>query len=88
MLKDNKVYTLSEFCKVLKESQEFKAKKGEKVESEDKKNNEKAVNDILKQSKEFDGGIQNNPKREDPRDAVDFNKTTIEVDFDNEPNKA
>jgi len=86
MLKDNKVYTLSEFCKVLKESQEFKARKGDKVDSENKKNNGKAVNDILKQSKEFDGGISNRPKREDPRDTDDFNKTTLDLDFDFEPN--
>lgn len=87
MLKDNKVYTLSEFCRVLKESQEFKAKKGEKVDSENKKNNGKAVDDILKQGKEFDGGLSDKGKRENPRDTVDFNKTTIELDFDNEPSK-
>ena len=88
MLEEKKVYTLSEFCKVLRDSQEFKAKKGENVDSEDKKNNEKAVNDILKKTKEYDGGIQNNPKREDPRDTYDFNKTTLDVDFDFEPNQA
>ena len=51
MLEKNKVYNLSEFCRVLRESQqskqEFKAKKGENVDNEDKKNNGKAVkNDI------------------------------------------
>ena len=92
MLEKNKVYNLSEFCKVLRESQqtkqEFDAKKGETVDREDKKNNGKAVDDILKQVKEYDGGIQNNPKREDPRDTLDFNKTTLEADFDFEPNDA
>ena len=93
MLEKNKVYNLSEFCKVLRESQqktkqEFDAKKGETVDREDKKNNGKAVDDILKQVKEYDGGIQNNPKREDPRDTLDFNKTTLEVDYDFEPNDA
>lgn len=92
MLEKNKYYNLSEFCQVLRESQqakqEFKAKKGEKVDSEDKKNNDKAVNDILKDTKEYDGGIQNKPKREDPRDTDDFNKTTLDVDFDFEPNDA
>ena len=88
MLEKNKVYNLSEFCRVLRESQqskqEFKAKKGENVDNEDKKNNGKAVKDILDQK--YDGGIQNNPKREDPRDTDDFNKTTLDVDFDFEPN--
>jgi hypothetical protein len=88
MLEKNRYYNLSEFCKVLRESQEFKAKKGESVDSENKKNNGKAVNDILTKTKEYDGGIQNNPKREDPRDTDDFNKTTLDLDFDYEPNDA
>lgn len=87
MSQENKVYTLSEFCKVLRESQEFKAKKGENVESEDKKNNEKAVNDILKQSKQYDGGISDEKKRENPRDIADYNKTTLDNDFAYEPSK-
>lgn len=88
MLEKNRYYNLSEFCKVLRESQEFKAKKGESVDSENKKNNGKAVKDILTKTKEYDGGIQNNPKKEDPRDTDDFNKTTLDLDFDYEPNDA
>lgn len=87
MLQEKKVYTLSEFCKVLRESQEFKARKGENVESEDKKNNEKAVNDILKQGKEFDGGLSDEKKKENPRDITDYNKTTLDNDFAYEPSK-
>ena len=87
MLQEKKVYTLSEFCRVLKESQEFKAKKGENVESEDKKNNEKAVNDILKQGKKFDGGLSDKKKKENPRDITDYNKTTLDNDFAYEPSK-
>lgn len=75
MLEKDKVYNLSEFCKVLRESQqkskqEFDAKKGETVDREDKENNGKAVDDILKKTKEYDGGIQDKEKkREDPRDT-------------------
>lgn len=92
MLEKNKVYNLSEFCKVLRESQqtkqEFKAKKGEGVEKENKKNNGE-VEKILKQTKEYDGGVQDKEKKkEDPRDTYDFNKTTLDVDFDFEPNDA
>lgn len=87
MLEKNKFYNLSEFCRVLKESQEFKARKGENVESEDKKNNEKAVNDILKQGKEFDGGLSDEKKKENPRDITDYNKTTLDNDFAYEPSK-
>ena len=87
MLQEKKVYTLSEFCRVLKESQEFKARKGENVEKEDKKNNEKAVNDILKQGKKFDGGLSDKKKKENPRDITDYNKTTLDNDFAYEPSK-
>lgn len=87
MLQNKKVYTLSEICKILRESQEFKAVKGKNVENEDKKNNEKAVNDILKQNKEFDGGVSDEKKRENPRDVIDFNKTTLDNDFAYEPSK-
>ena len=87
MLQEKKVYTLSEFCRVLKESQEFKARKGKNVESEDKKNNEKAVNDILKQGKKFDGGLSDEKKKENPRDITDYNKTTLDNDFAYEPSK-
>lgn len=87
MLQEKKVYTLSEFCSLLKESQEFKAIKGKNVESEDKKNNEKAVNDILKQGKKFDGGLSDEKKKENPRDITDYNKTTLDNDFAYEPSK-
>ena len=87
MLQEKKVYTLSEFCRVLKESQEFKARKGKNVESEEKKNNEKAVNDILKQGKKFDGGLSDEKKKENPRDITDYNKTTLDNDFAYEPSK-
>ena len=84
MLQEKKVYTLSEFCRVLKESQEFKARKGENVESEDKKNNEKAVNDILKQGKKFDGGLSDEvgEKKADYK-KEDFNKTLMDYTPDN-----
>lgn len=88
MSQKDKVYTLSEFCKTLRESQEFKAKKGENVEREDKKNNEKAVNDILKQSKQYNGGFSDEKKRENPRDITDYNKTTLDNDFAYEPSNA
>lgn len=92
MLENNKVYTLGEFCKILKESQqakqEFKPKKGEKVDTEDKENNGKAVEDILKQTKEYDGGIQDKPqKKEDPRDLKDYNKDMLGWRYKFPPNE-
>ena len=77
-LEKNKVYTLSEIRNILREGQEFKAKKGENVDSEDKKNNGKAVNDILKKAKEYDGGLSDEKKKENPRDVDDYNRTTLD----------
>ena len=84
-LEKNKVYTLSEIRNILREGQEFKAKKGENVDSEDKKNNGKAVNDILKDTKEYDGGLSDEKKKENPRDVDDYNRTTLDNDFAYEP---
>ena len=82
----SKRYTLSEFNALLRESNknEFAPKLGDKVESEDKKNNEKAVSDILKQTKEFDGGFSDKRKNSNPDDTKDYNKTTLDVNFDSE----
>lgn len=84
-LEKNKVYTLSEIRNILREGQEFKAKKGENVDSEDKKNNGKAVNDILKKAKEYDGGLSDEKKKENPRDVDDYNRTTLDNNFAYEP---
>ena len=85
----SKRYTFSELNKILMESHnEFNPCIGDKVESEDKKNNEKAVDDIMKQSKEFDGGITDKKKNTNKEDVQDFNKTTLDVNFASEPGDA
>lgn len=85
----SKRYTFSELNNILMESHnEFNPRIGDKVESEDKKNNEKAVDDIMKQSKEFDGGITDKKKNTNKEDVQDFNKTTLDVNFASEPGDA
>ena len=85
----SKRYTFGELNRILMESHnEFNPKIGDKVESEDKKNNEKAVDDIMKQSKEFDGGITDKKKNPNKEDIQDFNKTTLAVAFASEPGEA
>ena len=85
----SKRYTFSELNEILMESHnEFNPRIGDKVESEDKKNNEKAVDDIMKQSKEFDGGITDKKKNTNKEDVQDFNKTTLDVNFASEPGDA
>lgn len=82
----SKRYTFSELNKILMESHnEFNPRIGDKVESENKKNNGKAVDDIMKQSNEFDGGITNKKKNTNKEDIQDFNKTTLDLDFASEP---
>jgi len=85
----SKRYTFGELNRILMESHnEFNPKIGDKVESEDKKNNGKAVDDIMKQSKEFDGGITDKKKNTNKEDIQDFNKTTLDVEFASEPGEA
>ena len=82
----SKRYTFGELNSILMESHnEFNPRIGDKVESEDKKNNGKAVDDIMKQSKEFDGGISDKKTNTNKEDIQDFNKTTLDVQFASEP---
>lgn len=83
-----KKYTFGELNRILMESHnEFNLRKGDNVENENKKNNGKAVDDIMKQSKEFDGGITDKKKNTNKEDTVDFNKTTLDVNFSSEPDE-
>lgn len=65
-------------------SNEFKAKLGPNVESEDKKNNGKAYSDAKKRAKDFDGGLSKELGEEKPKyEKVDYNKTTLDYTPDN-----
>ena len=85
---ENKVYSFSELKSILNEEKnEFKPKVGKGYSwAADAKENEKAVRDIAKQTKELDGGLQYNVKRKtNPEDIDDRNKTTLDNDFAYEP---
>lgn len=85
---DNRRYSLNELQQVLRESTEFKAKKGDKVDSENRKNNGEAVRDIEKRTKEYDGGIKKQTRKTPPEYAKDYNSTTLEYRFNEvEPSK-
>lgn len=74
---EEKRYTLSELSRTLAESakNEFKPKFGERVVQDDKKNNEKAVNDIMN---EVDKYNPKNEKRDAPSENTnDTNATTL-----------
>lgn len=85
---ESKRYSLDELREALREStNEFKPRKGDGVDAENKKNNGEAVRDIEKRTKEYDGGFQNKERKTPPEDPKDFNKTTLEYNFVTEPSK-
>lgn len=79
-------YKVSDIKKLIQESsQEFKAKLGDNVESEDKKNNDKAYKDAEKMAKDFNGKFKAPEKAK--YEKVDGNRTTVDVRVDFEPSK-
>lgn len=82
-----KRYTLSELKEALiKESNEFKPKLGKNVIKDDAKNNVKAVDDIMKQAKEYNK-TSNTKRHTNPELENDYNKTTLDVEFAYEPSQ-
>lgn len=73
-------YTFGDLKRVIKEStNEFKPKMGVNVIRDNAKSNVKAVKDIEKEVKEYDGGLTN---------EVDYNRTTLDAEFADEPGEA
>lgn len=69
--------------------QEFKAKIGNGVESSNKREQEKAVRDITKNAEELDSEGRKDVKPVQPRvEFPDYNKTTLDVNFEYEPDDA
>lgn len=85
---ENKVYSFSELKTILSEGKdEFNPKfgKGYSVKTEENQN-EKAVKDIAKQTKDMDGGLQGEVTRKtNPEGIDDRNKTTLDYDYAYEP---
>jgi hypothetical protein len=80
-----KIITVEALKKLISESSnEFKAKIGPNVESEDKKNNGKAYSDAKKRAEDYDGGLKKELGEEKP-DYVkdDANRTTLDYNVDN-----
>lgn len=77
---EEKRYTLSELREALKKStQEFEPKLGDGVTSGNKTNNGKAMKDIEKSVKDYDGGVKQVRRTFDK--PFDRNKTTIDLNF-------
>jgi hypothetical protein len=82
----NVTYKVSELKNLISESSnEFKAKLGDSVEREDKKNNGKAYTDAKKRAKDFDGGLNGEVKPKEKYRKDDENGTTIDYVMQNAP---
>lgn len=83
-----RVYTINELRQLISESaNEFKAKLGDGVVSDNKKENTKAYSDSKKRAKDFDGGGSEEAKKGELPAKIDGNKTTTDVRFDVDPGK-
>lgn len=84
-------YTFGDLKRVIQEStNEFKPKMGTNVIRDNAKNNVKAVKDIEKEVKEYDGGLTNeiDDKKVNTPEDVDYNRTTLDAEFADEPGEA
>lgn len=80
---EERVYKAKDFRRLVTESSnEFKAKLGPNVESDDKKNNGKAYKDAEKRAKDFDGGLSDKVKKT-KFEKNDGNKTTLDYNPEN-----
>lgn len=85
---DERTYTLKELKSLISESAtEFKAKLGNDVVSNDKKNNQTAYSDAQKRAKELNGVEVQEPKKKELPEKIDDNKTTLDYTFDTDPGK-
>lgn len=80
-------YSVGELKRIIKESKnEFDAKLGPNVMSDNKRNNEKSYKDAEKAAKDYDGGLRNENKGELP-EKLDGNRTTLDYNPRTEPSK-
>lgn len=79
------MYTIDELRQLITESSnEFKAKMGPGVESENKKNNSKSYSDAEKNAKNYDGGLSEKKDDKPLPKKMDGNKTTLDYSIDGE----
>ena len=80
-------YSVGELKALIAESsQEFKAVLGPNVERDNKKNNSESYKESKKRAEDFDGGL-NEPKKNKLGKKIDGNKTTLDYNPSNEPDK-
>lgn len=84
----DKIYTIGELNKILKESTYgYKPKIDSKVIKDDAQNNVKAVKDIMKETGAMEDKATKKQRNTNPENIPDGNKTTLDNDFAYEPSK-
>lgn len=83
-----KVFTVGELKHIVSESSnEFKPKFGSNVQSDNKKNNEKAYKDMETATKKYNGGIPSKPKKEHEEIMPNDNKGMSDIRYDGKVSK-
>ena len=82
---ETKTFNVGELNRLIMESSnEFKAKMGSNVESDNKKNNDKSYKDSKKRAQDFDGGLKKEVGEDKPPyEKIDGNKTTLSYNINN-----
>lgn len=78
------LYTISELKSIIKEGNEFKPNIGKNVTNNNASNQEKAVTSIKKETEKMIKKVDKKSTSKNEYD-VDYNKTTLDLDFDYEP---
>lgn len=72
-------YRVGDLKRIIQEStQEFDAKLGPNVKSDNKKNNDKSYKDAQKAAHDYDGGLTDDNKKNLPHAKMDANRTTLD----------
>lgn len=72
-------YRVGDLKRIIQEStQEFDAKLGPNVKSDNKKNNDKSYKDAQKAAHDYDGGLTDDNRNNLPQEKMDANRTTLD----------
>lgn len=81
------LYTISEIKAFITEGNDFSPKFGKNVQKDNAKNNDKAVDDIMKETDKLEKQAKKEKSKTNSEYIQDLNKTTLDVDFAFEPSK-
>lgn len=80
-------YNVGDLRRIVRESMQYSPVKGDGVDADNKRNNEKSYKDAEKAAQDYDGGLKPEKKGALP-DKIDGNRTTLDYNPRTEPDKA